>query len=140
MKLAGESLSSASEVVAPHSLSGNSTVSDQILLQLRQIGKKIDLMDRRLQPTKAALEQGSSHNPLPFISQSQPVHNTVFNSTAMETSVDQSVIPSIEFLRSNESIQCEVEKHLAELRNLNETASKGRLKSQCGGHICQEVC
>ena len=58
----------------------------------------------------------------------------------METSVDQSVVPSIEFLRSNESIQCEVEKHLAELRNLNETASKGRVKFQCGGHICQKVC
>ena len=35
-------------------------------------------------------------------------------------------------MRSNESIQCEVEKRLAELRKLNETVSKGRVKSQYG--------
>ena len=34
---------------------------------------------------------------------------------------------------SNESIQCEVEKHLAELRTLNESTNKGRVKAQCGG-------
>ena len=48
----------------------------------------------------------------------------------METNADQSVVPSIKFLRSNESIQCEVEKCLAELHTLNATASKGRVKSQ----------
>ena len=91
----------------------------------------MDLMDRRVQHTEAALEQGSSHvSLLPSISQSQPVHNSVADVTATENSIDQSVAPSIEFLRSNESIQCEVEKHLAELRNLNEMASKGRAMSQ----------
>ena len=89
----------------------------------------MDLMDRRVQHTEAALEQGSSHvSLLPSISQSQPVHNSVADVT--ENSIDQSVAPSIEFLRSNESIQCEVEKHLAELRNLDEMASKGRAMSQ----------
>ena len=51
----------------------------------------------------------------------------------METNADQSVVPSIEFLSGKESIQCEVEKRLAELRTLNDTASKGRGKFQRGG-------
>ena len=73
------------------------------------------MMDRRVQHTEAALEQGSSRvSPLPSTSQSQPGSSTVSNSNAMETNADQSVAPSIEFLRSNESIQCEVEKCLAE--------------------------
>ena len=91
-------------------------------------------MDRREQCTKAALEQSNSRvSPLPSMSQSQPGSSTVSNSNAMETNADQSVVPSIEFLRSNESIHCEVEKRLAELRTLNEPASKGRVKSQHGG-------
>ena len=130
MKLAGESFSSASEVVAPPSVSSISAVLDQILSKLLQIGEKMELMDRRVQRTEAALEQGS---PLPSTSQSQPGSSTVSNSNATETNADQSVVPSIEFLRSNESIQCEVEKCLAELRTRNETASKGRVKSQSGG-------
>ena len=36
-------------------------------------------------------------------------------------------------MRSNESIQCEVEKHLAEVHTLNEAGSKGRVMSQRGG-------
>ena len=56
----------------------------------------------------------------------------VSNSNATETNTYQSVVPSIEFLRNNDSIQCEIEKR-AELRSINETASKGRVKSQHGG-------
>ena len=94
----------------------------------------MELMDRRVQRTEAALEQGNSCvSPLPSKSQSQPGSSTVSNSNATETNADQCVVPSIEFLRSNESIQYEVEKRLAELRTLNETASKGRIKSQRGG-------
>ena len=120
LTLAGESFSSACEVVAPHSASGISAVSDQILSKLQQTGGKMELMDRRVQRTEASLEQGSSRvSPLPSISQSQPGSSTVSNSYATETNADQSMVPSIEFLRSNESIQCEVEKRLAELRTLN---------------------
>ena len=36
-------------------------------------------------------------------------------------------------LRNNESVQSEVEKRLAELRNLNKSATKGRAKSPRGG-------
>ena len=134
LKLAGESFSSANEVVATPSSSVSGSISDQILSKLSQIGEKMELMDRRVQRTEAALEQGTSRvSPLLSTSQSQPGTSTVSNSTATETNADQSVVPSIEFLRSNESIQCEVEKRLAELRTLNETESKGRVKSQRGG-------
>ena len=39
----------------------------------------------------------------------------------------------MEYLRSNESLQKEVEKRLADLKNLNEAATRGRVKSQIGG-------
>ena len=88
-----------------------------------------------MQRTEAALEQGNSHvGPLPSMSKSQPSSSMIFNSNAMETNADLSVVPSIKFFRSSESIKCEVEQCLAELHTLNETASKGKVKSQCEGH------
>ena len=42
------------------------------------------------------------------------------------------MVPSIGFLRSNESLQSQVDKRLAELERINETANKGRNKSQRG--------
>ena len=55
-------------------------------------------MDRRVQRTEAALEQGNSRvSPLPSTSQSQPGSSTVSNSNATETNANQSLIPSIEF-------------------------------------------
>ena len=91
------------------SASGISAVSGQILSKLQQIGEKMELMDRRVQRTEAALEQGSSQaSPLLSTSQSQPGSSMVSNGNATETNADQSVVTSIEFLRSNESIQCEV--------------------------------
>ena len=66
MKLAGESFSSTSEVAASSSTSDSPAVLDQILNKLQQIGEQMELMDRRVRRTKAALEQGSSHvSPLP---------------------------------------------------------------------------
>ena len=44
----------------------------------------------------------------------------------------ESVVPSLGYLRENESVQSEVDKRLAELERLNETATRGRLKSQRG--------
>ena len=50
-QVAGESLVSDVKVVAPPSpsVSGISSVSGQILLQLQQLGDKMDKMDRRVQ-------------------------------------------------------------------------------------------
>ena len=61
-KLEGESLASDVEVPAPPSPSpsGISTVSDQILSRLQELGDKMDSMDRRVQKAEAALGQGSS--------------------------------------------------------------------------------
>ena len=39
----------------------------------------------------------------------------------------------MEYLRSNESLQNEVERRLANLKNLNEAATKGRVKLQRSG-------
>ena len=69
VKLAGESFSSTSEVAASSSTSDITAVSDQILTKLQQIGEQMELMDRRVQRTEAALEQGSSRvSPLPSTS------------------------------------------------------------------------
>ena len=51
----------------------------------------------------------------------------------MPDSNTESVVPSLGYLRENESVQSEVDKRLAELEKLNETATRGRLKSQRGG-------
>ena len=118
LKSAGESFSSTGEVAASSSTSGIAAVLDQILSKLQQIGQQMELMDRRVQRTEAALEQGSSRvSPLLSVSQGQQGTATVSNHTltvsdsnGAEANVDQSVVPSIEFLRSNESVQCEVEK------------------------------
>ena len=133
MKTAGESFSSADPLPAPTSPGEDITASDQILLQLRKIGEKMEAMDRRVQRTEAALEQGSSHVSLPGTSQVQSQYDTVLHGTDTELASSQSVVPSMSFLRTNESIQHEVEKRLTELRHLNESASKGRVKSQRGG-------
>ena len=130
MKTAGESFSSADPLPAPPSPGDDITASDQILLQLRKIGEKMEAMDRRVQRTEAALEQGSSHVSLPGTSQSQSQYDTVLHGTDTELASSQSVVPSMLFLRTNESIQHEVEKRLTELRHFNESASKGRVKSQ----------
>ena len=53
----GDSLFSDVEMAAPSTETvNNATVSQQILLQLQQLGDKMDLMDRRVQCTEAALE------------------------------------------------------------------------------------
>ena len=77
LKLAGESFSSASEVVAPPSASHISAVSGQILSNLHQLVEKMELLYRRVQCTEAVLEQGNSRgSPLPSTSQSQPGSST----------------------------------------------------------------
>ena len=94
----------------------------------------MEAMDRRVQRTEAALEQGSSRvSLLPATSQSQSQYDTVSHGIDTELASSQSVVPSMSYLRNNESVQHEVEKRLTELRSLNESANKGRVKSQRGG-------
>ena len=127
---AGESFSSGSEVVVPSS-SNEITVSHEILNQLRQLGEKMDSMDKRVQRTEAALEKGNSQaTDIPATSQGTAGQVTDYD---ISENIAQSVVPSLEFLRNNESLQNQVERRLAELKNVNEMATRGRLKSQRGG-------
>ena len=131
----GESLSDDVEVAAPPSTEPDSsdTVSQLILSQLQQLGEKMDLMDRRVQRTEAALGQGTSQASLSSVtSHSAPSPNVPSHSIATECNVE-SVVPSLGYLRNNDSVQAEVDKRLAELTQLNESATKGRIKSQRGG-------
>ena len=125
----GEPFSGDSEVVAPSS--HDVTISDEILRQLRQLGEKMDSMDKRVQRTEAALEKGHSQvNDIPTTSQGTAGQATAYD---LDENTAQSVVPSLEFLRNNESLQAQVEQRLAELKNVNELATRGRIKSQRGG-------
>ena len=127
---AGESFSSDSEVVAPSS-HNEITGTDEILKQLRQLDEKMDCMDRRVQHTEAALEKGSSQaTDFPATSQGTAGQVTGYDS---HENIAQSVVPSLDFLRHNESLQTQVKRRLAELKNVNEMATRGRLKSQRDG-------
>ena len=93
----------------------------------------MDLMDRRVQRTEAALGQGTSQASSSSItphSSSRP--NGLSHGSDTECTVE-CVVPSLGYLRSNESVQAEVDKKLAELAQLNESATNGRLKSHHGG-------
>ena len=130
---AGESLVSDVEVAAPPSpsASGVSSMSGQILLQLQQLGDKMDRMDRRVQRTEAALDQGTSQASNAVISATNSPSNLL--NIARPDNVTESVVPSLGYLRENESLQAEVDKRLADLVKLNETTARGRVKSQRGG-------
>ena len=134
-KYEGEFLSDDVEVAAPPSMEpdSNGRVSQLILSQLQQLGEKMDLMDRRMQRTEAALGQGTSQASLSSVtSHSASTLNVPSHGVATERNVE-SVVPSLGYLRSNDSVQAEVDKRLAELTQLNESATKGRIKSQRGG-------
>ena len=129
----GESFSSDADAPAPPSSSSlPPSVSDQILTQLQQLGDKMEQMDRRVQRTEAALEQGSIQAST-SASSAASHSNNVSGGNATEQNSVESVVPSIDYLRTNDSLQSEVERRLAELRNINEFATRGRVKSQRGG-------
>ena len=94
-QVAGESLVSDVEVVAPPSpsMSGLSSVSDQILLRLQQLGDKMDMMDRRVQRTEAVLDQCNSQESSTVTSAK---NSTVKNSVQVSVpdNVTESVVPS----------------------------------------------
>ena len=116
-QLAGESLFGDVEVVAPPSpsTSGQSTVSDQILIRLQQLGDKMDIIDRRVQRTEAVLDQGISQaSGIVTTAKNSPVKNSV-GQAAVQDNVIESVVPSLVYLRGNESLPTEVDKHFTEL-------------------------
>ena len=84
----------------------------------------MDSMDKRVQRTEAALGQGNSQAGQ-IASNASVIKSstTVAHSNATEEVSSESVVPSVEFLRQNDNLQSEVEKRLAELRSLNESAS-----------------
>ena len=87
-------------------------------------------MDRRVQRTKAALGQGSQ--------QVRSLFNTSHSPSGQNSGIHtedtvESVVPSLGYLRNNNSVQAEVDKRLSELAQINETATRGRIKSQRGG-------
>ena len=128
--MSAESFSSDSEVVAPSS-HNEITSTDEILRQLCQLGEKMDFMDKRVQHTEASLKKGNSQaTDISATSQGTAGQVTGYDS---DENLAQSVVPSLEFLRNNESLQTQVERCLAELKNVNEMATRGRIKSQRGG-------
>ena len=131
----GESFSGDVEVAAPPSTDtvGNDMVSLQILSQLQQLGDKIDLIGRRVQRTEAALGQGTSQASSSSASSHIFSNQNVLSQGINAECTGESVVPSQGYLRNNESVQAEVDKRLSELAQINESATKGRLKSQCAG-------
>ena len=128
----GESLSTDVEVAAPPS--SDIRLSEQILLQLQQLGEKMDSMDKSVQRTEAALEQGNSQAGQSTSNSSvKNAGSMVAPSNATVETNSESVVPSIDFLRQNDTLQSEVDRRLAKLRNLNESATRGRVKSQREG-------
>ena len=94
----------------------------------------MESMDKRVQRTEAALEQGSSQPGLTHSSSHKSLNQaTVSHGSDTASNTAESVVPSMEYLRSDESLQNEVEKRLADIKNLNEEATRGRVKSQRGG-------
>ena len=87
-----------------------------------------------MQRTEAALGQGNSKPGQTILNSSLTnACSTVTHSNDTEEIHSESVVPSVQFLRQNDALQSEVEKRLAELKNLNESATRGRVKSQRGG-------
>ena len=136
-QLEGESLGGDVEVPAPPSPSsaGITTVPDQILSQLQELGDKMDLMDRGVQKTEAVLGQGSLQASSAFNTPQNASNNSIGHGIATESHATESVVPSMGFLRSNESLQSQVDKHLAELEILKDAATKCRKKSQRDGPV-----
>ena len=113
------------EVAAPPSLHRPDRVQflTRYLFRLQQLGDKIDLIDRRVQRTETMQDLGISQaSNIARTAKNSPVKNSVAH-TAMLDNVTESMVPSLGYLRGNEFLQTEVDKHLAELEKLNKTAT-----------------
>ena len=121
-QMPGESFSSEVDAPAPPSSSSlPPSVTDQILFRTTT-GDKMEQMDRRVQRTEVALEQGSAQASNSTSSTASHSNNLVGGSTTEQATVE-SVVLSIDYLRTNDLLQSEVERRLAELRNINEFAT-----------------
>ena len=73
----------------------------------------MDSVDKGVQRTEAALEQGSSHVSLAHSSSHKNLNQaTVSHGSDTAGNAAESVVPSMEYLRSNESLQNKVERRL----------------------------
>ena len=68
----------------------------------------MEQMDRRVQRTEAALEQGSTQASTSASSAASHSNNLSGGNATEQNSVE-SVVPSIDYLRTNDSLQSEVE-------------------------------
>ena len=86
-----------------------------------------------IQCTNAALGQGSQQASSSSSTSHKPsIQNCESHGIDTKETVE-SVVPSLGYLRNNTSIQAEVDKRLSELAKINESAIRGRMKSQRGG-------
>ena len=113
LKSAGESFSSAAQVPAQLT---KSLLLTRFCYNCTKLGK-MEAIDRRVQHTEAALVQGISRvSLLHTTSQSQSQYDTVLHGIDTELASSQSVVPSVSYLRNNESVQNEVEKHFGRIK------------------------
>ena len=76
------------------------SVSDKILLQLQQLGGKMDSTDRRVQRTEASLGQGFQQASSSSTCHNPSIQNCESHGINMEETID-SVVPSLGYLRNN---------------------------------------
>ena len=77
----------------------------------------MDSMDKAMQLAEAALEQGCSQVSLAHSSPHKNLDQaTVSHSKDTASNSAESVVPLMEYLRSNESLQNEIERYLADLK------------------------
>ena len=113
-------------------------VSQQILSKLVGLSDQISAIDRHVQHNEQAIAQQSSvvqYN----VPQSTPSVPTGPSVAAVRLPVDQisnpgpssQLVPSVDYLKSNQAIQSQVDSRVQELHQRNE--GKGKLFSQRGG-------
>ena len=123
-------------------VSSNSDVNHLILAQLTSMSQKLEAMDQRvlLNERTLAAQTSDARPPLsgPSTSSTVPTGPSVATaqpSPFLTESAKNSVVPSVEFVRSNPETQAQVELRIQELRAMNEQHMAGNLKSQRGGRV-----
>ena len=121
----------------------SSTLSDdvaqQLLAGLNTVTARLDSIDRRVQKTKEAVAT-KQDVALPGPSSSSPLasHTRSFRHTLANPGADlnpprDSVVPSLDYVRSNEAINAQATSRVTELQSMNSAPSQGKLISQRGG-------
>ena len=106
-------------------------VGNQILSKLSAINEKLVSLDGRVRDTETALA-GRTTDP---VATPAPSVNQANVANVSNDVVDDSVIPSTDFLRSNKVIQQQVDARFLELQTVANLPAQGKLKSQRGGNV-----